>query len=151
MKKTALFLAIVLILGTCVVLTSCFVMPGSQTEETTQAESKLSAYDALNDDEKKVYHAMKDFSSTLDNPASLKLINLKKGKTSANDTTKSVFVELSANNAFGSPIKEVYVLTNGRLDNAGSAWYSSAGAYDHYGSVSKINAALQEYFESMGW
>lgn len=139
MKRTALLLMFTLVLGISIVLVSC----GST--------ATVSAYEALNDDEQEVYHALRRFASTLNAPSSLKLIDLKVGKTSANDSTKSVFVKVSAYNAFGSPVSEVYVMKHGGLVTGGSAWYSVAGAWHHYGSVTKINAALQEYFDRMGW
>ena len=151
MKKIALLLTLVMLMSCGVVLTSC-CCTSSETEDSETKGDAPSAYDALNEDEKKVYNAMKDFASQLDDPSSLKLIDLKVGKTHKDDTEKSIFVKLSASNAFGSQVTEVYVMDSyGRLDNGGSAWYSYAGAWYHYGSVAKINAALQEYFNSMGW
>ena len=171
MKKIALLLIFTLMLGATLALTSCnnnssYEEPAvcyHDWDEATTTSPKtcsicgetegepLSAYEVLNDDEKEVYSALKNFASTLNAPSSLKLIDLKVGKTSADDTTESVFVKVSANNAFGSPVTEVYVMEYGRLDIGGSSWYSVAGAWHHYGSVSKINAALQKYFNDMGW
>ena len=173
MKRKALLLIFTLLLGISIVLVSCGDNSNHEEQpatvcthnwkDATTSEPKtctlcgktegkpLSAYEALNDDEKEVYRALKSFASTLGTPSSLKLIDLKVGKTSADDSTKSVFVKVSANNAFGSPVSEVYVIEYGRLDIGGSSWYSVAGAWYHSGSVAKINAALQEYFDSMGW
>lgn len=178
MKKIALFLVFTLIFGSCLALVSC--NSNSNQGGTNPAETKpaacshkwkeattsapktctlcgktegepISAYEALNSDEKEVYRALKNFSSKLGSPSSLKLIDLKVGKTSGNDTTEHVFVKVSANNAYGSPVSEVYVLNYGNLDTGGSSWYNVAVAWPHVGSIAKINAALQEYYDSMGW
>ena len=145
MKKIVLLLIFTLMLAATLALTSC-----NNNSSETEVES-LSAYDVLNDDEKIVYSALEKFASDLNDPTSLKLIDLKVGKTSANGTTEKVFVKVSASNAFGSPVTDVYVIDYGCLSTGGSAWYSVAGAWYHSGSVSKINAALQEYFDSMEW
>lgn len=169
MKKIALLLIVTLILGTSIILVSC----SENSEISTACEHKwqkattstpktckicgkteglpLSAYDVLNSDEKDVFRALKNFASTLGAPSSLKLIELKAGQTSASDSTKHVFAKISANNVFGTPVSEVYVVNYDNLSSGGSAWYIAAGAWYHYGSVPKINAALQEYFDSMGW
>ena len=172
MKRIALLLIFALVLGTSIVLVSCGDNSNHEEQSTTvcthnwkdattsepktctlcgKTEGKpLSAYEALNDDEIEVFRALKNFASTLGAPSSLKLIDVKRGQTSANDSTEKVFVKVSANNAFGSPTSEVYVIKNGRLDIGGSAWYSAANPWYRY-SVARINAALQEYFVSMGW
>ena len=105
----------------------------------------LTAFQALNDDERKIYYALISYSARLKVPSSLKLIDLKVGKAGASATEDSIFVRISANNSFGVPVTETYVY-NGSLTNAGSAWYSVAGAWPHIGSVSKINDAITEHF-----
>lgn len=109
----------------------------------------LTAFQALNEEERRIYYALLHFSDKLKDPFSLILINVKLGFTSANATEKSVFVKVSANNSFGAAVSDVYVITNGVLNTAGSGWYNAAGAWNYMDSVSKINAALQEHFNDM--
>ena len=164
MKRIALLLIFTLILGTSITLVSCGNNSGNNSncvhdwQEATTSQPKtctlcgktegepLSAYDALNDDEKEVYHALVKFSSTLDTPWSLKLIELKRGPVPP-DYDWFFFVKVSGNNAFGSAVTEAYYISeDGKLITAD---YDLARPHD--GSVGKINAALQEYFTSMGW
>ena len=146
MKKIALLLVFTLVLGLSIVLVSC-----DNKTETTEVES-LSAYDVLNADEKIVYSALKKFTSELNDPTSLKLLDIKDEKAGAEEGAKrEIYVKISANNAYGSPVAELKTIDGNNFSGCFDFTDRGAHSWGHDGSVAKINAALQEYFDSMGW
>lgn len=115
----------------------------------------LSAYEVLNEDKKTVYNALKNFSSTLNNPTSLKLLCIYKHYIISENKNK-VYVKISANNAYGSPVADFRYINDD--DTVGSrplivtmSEELDGKKWKHADSVPKINAALKEYFGSMGW
>ena len=175
MKKTALFLALVIIVGCCVALISCNNKPQNSTtqdttsptclhdwEKATRTTPKtwkkcvkpegepLSAYEVLNEDEKSVYNTLKNYSSKLGDPTSLKLLGIYLHNIGKGD---KIYVKISGSNAYGSTVSQFhYINDDGTLGSAPLLPFESDGKnWKHVDSVPKINAALKEYFDSMGW
>lgn len=155
MKKLLVILATMVILLSFVACSATNTTASNskatqQTTYTPMPTKEPTAYDLLNETETKVFSAIKAKLSSFKSPASVRVIDVRKGKCGADDTEKNtLFVRISANNSFGGTVTDDYVVKYGSLTDAGSAWYSVAGTAD--ASASKINAALQEYYASQGW
>ena len=188
MKKIALFLVFTLIFGSCLALVSC--NSNSNQGGTNPAETKpaacshkwkeattsapktctlcgktegepISAYEALNSKEREVFQALKTHASTLDDPSSLKLLELKMGQLPYYGSTKFALVKVSSANKHGSSQTDIYLVGDSKLylyyvgddgeRHIASLAYFDAGAWPYSGSIGKINTALKEYYDDMGW
>ena len=131
------------------------VTTSNEQNTTTTVTEIESAYEQLNDYEKELYGYLKDFSMDLVSPNDMRVI--KAGEI----THSTIYVQLSMSNAAGGKVSEVYEIYTekviesieiGKLYSvtlssvAEIALNSSTFPYD----VSKINHALQEYWNEMG-
>jgi len=147
-----------------------------QTETETIAETTI--VDTMTDEEQEMYKMLIDFSKKMGDPSSLRLTKWFSGEkndtdfNSIVDTGKIQFakgdkiqiVEITGGNKLGGTVGGYAYVKRGELvifDDSSDIYFATSdllapSSFDNYTvyedtSVNKINIALKEYFESIGY
>lgn len=135
--------------------------------ETTEAttESKT-AEDALDPDEHKMFSMLVDFSYNMINPSSLRLALWREGTVSyisdseycalkLNEGDTFTYIYVIGENSMGGNGETFAYIENGKLVSSSEkalSWMILKNEKEYNrDSINKINVALKEYFESVGY
>ena len=153
MKSAKVFLTIFVIISFLTVFGACGKNQSSKpspTPEPTATPEPTSTISSLNEDENYIFVAIKNTS--WNDPSSVRVIKIKKGKYSDKSEEEIFFIEISATNRMGGNTTSYYKtgLFGFGLEETTSTWIDRAKAVP-LNYVPDINAAWKEYCEKQGW
>jgi len=138
MKKTFSFFTLIFLFCAFLTITAC------KSNNTNEQETQKSAIYTLSSDEKIVYNSVKGSISAFKDPSSVRVV------TVYEKAFIGRYIRISAKNSFGGTVTNIYFINGHSLESTTDVDIYSYDI-DPEISVSKINAALDEYKEQKGW